>query len=70
MREGADIAGSTLDQCGIGRELGIIIVAIKRTGGDMKFNPTFKTVIKPGDILIALGERTKLKTLENMAEGR
>jgi len=47
VREGASIAGSTLDQCGIGRELGIIIVAIKRTGGDMTFNPTFKTVIKP-----------------------
>jgi voltage-gated potassium channel len=68
VREGAVIAGTTLDQCGIGRELGIIIVAIKRTGGDMRFNPTFKTVIKPGDILIALGERTKLKMLEEMAE--
>jgi voltage-gated potassium channel len=68
VREGAVIAGTTLDQCGIGRELGIIIVAIKRTGGDMKFNPTFKSVIKPGDILIALGERTKLKMLEEMSE--
>ncbi len=68
VHEGAGIAGSTLDQCGIGRELGIIIVAIKRTGGGMKFNPTFKTVIRPGDILIALGETTKLKILEEMAE--
>ncbi len=68
VREGADIAGTTLDQCGIGRELGIIIVAIKRTGGEMKFNPTFRTVIKPGDVLIALGEKDKLKILEDMAE--
>ncbi|HWR57275.1 MAG TPA: potassium channel protein [Thermodesulfovibrionales bacterium] len=68
VHEGASIAGSTLDHCGIGRELGIIIVAIKRIGGDMRFNPTFKTVIKPGDILIALGENTKLKLLEEMAE--
>ncbi len=68
VHEGAGIAGLSLDQCGIGRELGIIIVAIKRTGGDMKFNPTFKTVIKPGDILIALGESTKLRILEEMAE--
>lgn len=67
VREGASIAGGTLDQCGIGRELGIIIVAIKRTGGEMKFNPTFKTVIKPGDVLIALGEKDKLAALENMA---
>lgn len=68
VREGAGISGTTLDQCGIGRELGIIIVAIKRTGGDMKFNPTFRTVIRPGDVLIALGEKDKLKILEDMAE--
>ena len=70
VREGASIAGITLDECGIGRELGIIIVAIKRSGGDMRFNPTFRTTIKPGDVLIALGERTKLKVLEDMAEKR
>lgn len=70
VREGASIAGTTLDECGIGRELGIIIVAIKRSGGDMRFNPTFRTTIKPGDVLIALGERTKLKVLEDMAEKR
>lgn len=70
VHEGANIAGTTLDECGIGRELGIIIVAIKRVGGDMKFNPTFRTTIKPGDVLIALGERTKLKVLEDLAEKR
>ncbi len=68
VSEGAGISGTTLDQCGIGRELGIIIVAIKRTGGEMKFNPTFRTVIRPGDVLIALGEKDKLKILEDMAE--
>jgi voltage-gated potassium channel len=68
VREGAGIAGTTLDECGIGRELGIIIVAIKRTGGDMKFNPTFRTTIRPGDVLIALGEKDKLRVLEDMAE--
>ncbi|MCL5023248.1 MAG: potassium channel protein [Nitrospirae bacterium] len=68
VREGASIEGTTLDQCGFGRELGVIIVAIKRAQGDMKFNPTFKTVIRPGDILIALGERRKLRVLEDMAE--
>lgn len=70
VREGASIAGTTLDECGIGRELGIIIVAIKRSEGEMKFNPTFRTTIRPGDVLIALGERTKLRHLETMAEKR
>ena len=68
VKEGAGISGTTLDQCGIGRELGIIIVAIKRTGGEMQFNPTFRTVIGPGDVLIALGEKDKLRILEEMAE--
>jgi voltage-gated potassium channel len=67
VRDGSKIADVTLDECGIGRELGIIIVAIKRSGGEMRFNPTFRTTIKPGDILIALGERTKLKVLEDLA---
>jgi len=67
IQEDSKLAGLTLDECGIGRELGIIIVAIKRPTGDMRFNPTFRTNIKAGDTLIALGEISKLKTLEDMA---
>lgn len=59
-----------LDQCGIGRELGIIIVAIKQQSGEMKFNPTFRTTIEAGDTLIAVGETSKLKILEGMATSR
>lgn len=62
--EGSGLIGLTLDQCGLGRELGIIIVAIKRATGEMRFNPTFRTTIKLGDTLIVLGEVSKLKTLE------
>ncbi|MEW6161871.1 MAG: NAD-binding protein [Nitrospirota bacterium] len=67
---GSGLAGLTLDQCGIGRELGIIIVAIKRASGDMSFNPTFRTIIEPGDTLIVLGEVSKLKILEEMAAAK
>ncbi len=66
--EMSQLAGHNLDQCGIGRELGIIIVAIKQANGEMKFNPNFLTVIEPGDTLIAVGEASKLKMLENMAK--
>lgn len=67
VAEKSKLVGLTLDECGIGRDLGIIIVAIKKPTGDMKFNPTFRTTIKAGDILIALGEASKLKMLEEMA---
>ncbi|HYA12301.1 MAG TPA: NAD-binding protein [Thermodesulfovibrionales bacterium] len=64
--EGSGLTGLTLDQCGIGRDLGVIIVAIKKPAGDMQFNPTFRTLVEPGDTLIALGEVSRLKALEGM----
>jgi voltage-gated potassium channel len=64
--EGSELVGQTLDHSGIGRDLGIIVVAIKQSGGEMKFNPTFRTVMKAGDTLIAVGEASKLKNLEEM----
>lgn len=67
IQESSVLVGKSLDECGIGRELGIIIVAIKKPDGEMKFNPTFKSAIKTGDTLIALGESSKLKNLEVMA---
>jgi voltage-gated potassium channel len=70
IQEKSGLAGNTLDQCGIGRELGIIIVAIKQKSGEMKFNPTFRTIIEAGDTLIAVGETSKLKKLEEMAASR
>ena len=68
IQEASRLSGLTLDECGIGRELGIIIVAIKKTDGDLKFNPTFRSAIHAGDTLIALGEISKLKVLEDMAK--
>ncbi len=61
------LAGSSLNEKGIGSRLGVIIVAIKRADESMKFNPTSRTVIHEGDVLIALGELPKLNELEQLA---
>jgi voltage-gated potassium channel len=66
IQEKSGLVGLTLDDSGIGRDLGIIVVAIKEGSGEMRFNPTYKTAIKAGDTLIALGEISKLKALEDM----
>jgi voltage-gated potassium channel len=58
------------EECGIGRDLGVIIVAIKQATGDTRFNPTFRSTVKPGDTLIALGERSKLRRVGEMARGK
>lgn len=70
IQEDSELVGRTLDESGIGRDLGVIIVAIKELSGDMKFNPTFRSIIKAGNTLIALGETSKLKVLEAMALAR
>jgi voltage-gated potassium channel len=67
IAEGSKLVGLTLDECGIGRDLGIIIVAIRKSSGEMKFNPTSRNIIEAGDTLIALGEIPKLSILEEMS---
>ena len=67
IRPGSALSGKTLEVSGIGRDLGIIIVAVKKPDGTMQFNPTSRTVINPQDTLIALGEKSKLKVLEGMS---
>jgi voltage-gated potassium channel len=57
-----------LEECGIGRDLGAIIVAVKQPTGETKFNPSFRSTIKAGDTLIALGEVSKLKDVEEMSK--
>ena len=55
----------SLDECGIRKDLGIIIVAIKRESGEMEFNPTSTSIIKEGDTLVAMGETKQLKAMED-----
>ena len=55
--------GKPLRESGIRRELGLIVVAIKKAGGDMIFNPSSETLIKKGDCLIVLGEKRQLGRL-------
>jgi voltage-gated potassium channel len=70
IQEGSELVGLTLDECGIGRDLGVIIVAIKEATGALSFNPTFRTTLKTGNTVIALGEISKLRRLEDMAKGK
>jgi len=70
IQPGSQLAGFSLDQCGIGRDLGIIVVAIKQQSGEMKFNPTFRSTLEAGDTLIAVGETSKLKILEDRAASK
>ena len=69
VRAGSALVGRALKASPIRSELGIIIVAIKKPGGKMAFNPSPDTTLEAGDLLITLGHRQQLDRLEAMATG-
>jgi voltage-gated potassium channel len=69
VRAGSPLVGRSLKASPIRSELGIIIVAIKKPGGKMAFNPSPDTELEAGDLLITLGHRQQLDRLEGMAAG-
>jgi voltage-gated potassium channel len=62
------LLGVPLADSGIRQNLDLILVAIKRAGGEMLFNPSHETPILAGDTLIALGLRKNLDALEELVQ--
>ncbi len=62
--EHSPLAGKSLVDAGIRQKHGVIIVAIKRAGGAMEFNPAPESVIRAGDELVVLGQLSSVKALE------
>ncbi|MCS7164074.1 MAG: hypothetical protein NZ845_03635 [Thermodesulfovibrio sp.] len=56
-------------QSDIGRDIGVIILGIKRADVRVKFNPTSQTLIKEGDTLIVIEQTERLMLLEKTAKG-
>lgn len=61
---GSALSAKTLEQAQLGRNYGVIVLAVRRRNGDMLFNPQADVCLQDGDVLIAMGERQKLKQLE------
>ena len=53
-----------LKDSGIRQKYNLIIIAIKKGDGTMLFNPSFETVIKAGDTVVAVGEAENLTRLQ------
>ena len=68
VEDDSKFKGKTLQESGIRRELGLIVVAIKKATGAMLFNPSSETMIEKGDILIVLGEKKHLGMLEKLVQ--
>jgi voltage-gated potassium channel len=58
--------GRTLRDLALGKELGVIVMGIRRSDGAMIFNPPADTAIYGGDYLIVMGPQENLRNLEKL----
>jgi voltage-gated potassium channel len=61
----APFTGKELQDSGLRQKYNLIVVAIKRDGEEMRFNPGPKNTIRPGDTLIVLGQLEQISRLKN-----
>jgi voltage-gated potassium channel len=62
----SELASKSLSESRIRSELGVIVLAIRKSDGSMHFNPPAEAEIEAGDFLIVMGEQTNLRKLEQM----
>src|SRR5204862_4320433 len=58
------LVSNTIEQLRLGNKYGVIVLAVQHKSGVMQFNPAPDLRLEAGDVLIAMGERPKLKRLE------
>ncbi len=65
--EGSRLVGRNLETSGIRKDLGLIIIAIRRASGELVFNPSADAVIEAEDTLMTMGGAGQLGTLKQLA---
>jgi len=60
----SELVNVMLKDSGIRQKYDLIIIAVKDASGDMRFNPSFETILRTGDTVIAIGGEKNLKLLE------
>jgi len=66
----SSLVNRKLSESVIRSELNIVIVSIRRSNGEIIFNPSGETKIEGGDMLIAIGNEESLARLNALARGR
>ncbi len=63
------LCGKTIRETGIGRQLSVVVISIRRPSGELVFNPRGNAVIEAGGLMIVVGRREELDELERQAAG-
>ncbi len=66
----SQLVGRRLSETNIRSELDIVVVSIRRSQGEIIFNPGGEAIIENGDVLIAIGHAESLMKLTAMAKGK
>ena len=66
---GSILAGQKLSETNIRSELDIVVVSIRRSDGQILFNPSGEAMIQSGDLLIGIGHAESLMELAALAKG-
>lgn len=69
VSETSEVVSRSIRDLQIRRELGVIVLAIRKRDGQMLFNPPAETVILGGDCLIVMGKPENLHRLEGLVAG-
>lgn len=69
VASGCAFDSKTLRDIHIRRDLGVILLAVRKEDGRMLFNPPLETQVCAGDHLIVIGEQPNLQQLERMLTG-
>jgi len=69
VAETSPTVSKTIKEMQFGRELGVIVLAIRHRDGQMVFNPPADTAVHGGDYLIVMGRQQNLLTLEELLAG-
>lgn len=65
---GSELRGKKLSETNIRSELDIVVVSIRRSNGEILFNPSGEATIESGDMLIAIGHAESLMKLMELAQ--
>jgi voltage-gated potassium channel len=69
VSEASQMIARSIKDMQLGRDLGVIVMAIRSRDGHMTFNPPADTAVCGGDHLIVMGRQQSLRTLEELLAG-
>ena len=62
----SEMVSKTIKEMQLRKEVGVIVMAIRRESGEMVFNPPAETAVQGGDYLIVMGRPDDLRALETL----